>query len=111
MVWPPPVRPLRLDMKAPANSIANTAVSSANRPCGIFGLSAHLTSLLFGVTAHDPLTFAAVHGIADLCGSLGLLHSGTPRHEDRSYRCPTLRIELAQRSLKRSDTNCRAGRE
>jgi len=32
---------LRSDTKAPTNSIVNTAVSSANHPCGIFGLCAH----------------------------------------------------------------------
>src|SRR5438094_8997433 len=40
MVWTPPVRLLRSDTRAPANSIANTVASSANHPCGIFGLSA-----------------------------------------------------------------------
>src|SRR5882762_3733057 len=40
MVWTPPVRHSRSDTRAPANSIANTAASSANRPCGIFGLFA-----------------------------------------------------------------------
>jgi hypothetical protein len=37
MVWTRRVRALRSDTKAPANSSANTAVSSANHPCGIFG--------------------------------------------------------------------------
>src|SRR5216683_7689729 len=36
-VWTPPVRPLRSDTKVPASSAANTAASSANRPCEIFG--------------------------------------------------------------------------
>src|SRR5208282_255105 len=40
MAWTPPVRPLRSDTKAPANSTANTAASSANPPCGTFGPSA-----------------------------------------------------------------------
>jgi AraC-type transcriptional regulator N-terminus/Bacterial regulatory helix-turn-helix proteins, AraC family len=39
MVWTPPVLLLRSGTKAPANSIANTVASSANLPCGIFGLS------------------------------------------------------------------------
>src|SRR5580765_5337036 len=37
MVLMPPVRLLRSATKAPRNSIANTAVSSASRPCGTFG--------------------------------------------------------------------------
>jgi hypothetical protein len=35
-----PVRHSRSDMRASANSIANTATSLANRPCGLFGFFA-----------------------------------------------------------------------
>src|ERR1035438_5857532 len=60
MVWTPQARPLRSDTKAPANSTANTAVSSANHRCGIFGPFAcqalHRWSLLVaGKTLSDRL--------------------------------------------------------
>jgi hypothetical protein len=40
MASTPQARPLKSGTKAPANSTENTAASSANHPCGIFGLSA-----------------------------------------------------------------------
>src|SRR5882757_1257665 len=40
MVWTPPARHLRLGMRAPANSIGNTAVSLGCRLCETFGCSA-----------------------------------------------------------------------
>src|SRR5438105_2916717 len=40
MVCMPPVPPLKSDTRAPLNSIANTAVSSANHPCAISAPSA-----------------------------------------------------------------------
>src|SRR5438552_8108846 len=62
MVWTPPVRPLRSDTKVPANSIANTAVSSANHRCGTFGPFARRahrrwTRSLIGKTPSDRDSF------------------------------------------------------
>jgi len=39
-----------------------------------------LSGLLFGVSAYDPVTFAAVALLLMFCGPAGLLYPGPPRH-------------------------------
>ena len=51
MVWTPQVRPSRSDTKALANSTANTAASSGNRRCEIFGLFGHRALRLWNRSA------------------------------------------------------------
>jgi hypothetical protein len=47
-------------------------------------LTRAVSSLLFGVTAADPVTFAASDTLAGCAGATGLLHPGEARDESRS---------------------------
>ena len=46
-----------------------------------FAATRVLSSLLFGVSAHDPLTFAGVALVLARRGDFGVLHSGAARDE------------------------------
>src|ERR1700689_1629331 len=70
MAWTPPARHLRWGMKVPANSIANTAVFSANHRCGIFARCARQM-----LRRWSPPVAASLYGyliLADAAGWGGL---------------------------------------
>jgi ABC-type antimicrobial peptide transport system permease subunit len=56
-----------------------------------FGLTRLMSSLLYGISASDPLTFAAV-AIACRCRSPRLLHSRAPRDARRSHGRAEIRV-------------------
>ena len=89
-----------------ARNRATSSVSSCARPpfwsapaspsasLAALGVTKLLSSLLVGVTSHDPLTFAAVAFLLDPGRLRRLLHPRSPRHARRPHGSPPLRIGI-----------------
>jgi putative ABC transport system permease protein len=55
-----------------------------------------MSSLIFGVSARDPLTFCCRNAAPGVRGAAGLLPPCAPRHSSGSHGCPSLRIAEAK---------------
>jgi ABC-type antimicrobial peptide transport system permease subunit len=67
--------------------LATTAIGVAAGIVAALGLTRTIESLLFGVTATDPVTFAAVVGLMTLMAIVACCLPGGPRTPIRWRRC------------------------
>jgi len=131
MEWTPPARPLRSDTKAPANSIANTAVSSASHPCGIFGLSAHpalrrwsrsvIGQARYEIARHPPMILLSANPQRSLVGHEQCTNLYWARHPGPASFCLIPRLDgrnwvsilsfHPQGEARRATSGCRSRRQ